>query len=273
MPKLIFNGSIGDELNTIPIVKALSRKHNSRVIVNMRFANEIFAKNPFAMPPEFKENQTNIEIPYRLRFARSEELKKHMIDHYANILGIDPIKNRKLELYLDIGDSPSFVIKDAIAVDPKAGWPSRQWPLDSFIRLAWRLEEVGFKVIQVGRDWHDCFGNLLNGKLKNIHYDYTNKLTLRQTAYVLSRCRAYIGPDSACAHIAAAVGIPSFTIYGPIHPDSRKHATTIPIFDGKCTKCNTNAREVCPTDHECMKNITVEQVMRTVMDHLIWSQK
>jgi heptosyltransferase-3 len=44
------------------------------------------------------------------------------------------------------------------------------------------------------------------------------KLTLSQTAALLQSARAYVGPDTAVTHMAAAVGVPVVSLYGPSNP-------------------------------------------------------
>jgi heptosyltransferase-3 len=44
------------------------------------------------------------------------------------------------------------------------------------------------------------------------------KLSLGATACVLSRAAAYVGPDTAVTHMAAALGVPVVTLFGPTDP-------------------------------------------------------
>jgi heptosyltransferase-3 len=44
------------------------------------------------------------------------------------------------------------------------------------------------------------------------------KLSLNQTACVIARATAYVGPDTALTHMAAALGIPTVALFGPTDP-------------------------------------------------------
>ena len=44
------------------------------------------------------------------------------------------------------------------------------------------------------------------------------KLTLTQVACLLQHARAYVGPDTAVTHLAAALGVPVVALYGPTDP-------------------------------------------------------
>lgn len=262
MSILVFNGSIGDELNTTPIVRALYEKHNEKVSVHTRFS-VIYKSNPFIS----KDNKGEI---YHLKWAYSpEELRLHMIDHYAKLCDVT-VKNRKLELFLDNDDDiavPSSVFKK-VAIDTSAGWPTRRWVDSYWIELVRVLRENSILVVEIGRNWPDCYGKPKCLRLVRADYTYFNKLTLRQTASVLSKCDAYIGCDSACSHLAAAVGIPSFVLFGPVSPAIRVHATTIPIYTELCHECWGSTNESCPLNtYACMKSISVDLILLQIMNY------
>lgn len=48
--------------------------------------------------------------------------------------------------------------------------------------------------------------------------DLAGSLSLAETACVVSQARLYIGPDTAVTHLAAALGVPVVTFYGPTDP-------------------------------------------------------
>lgn len=48
--------------------------------------------------------------------------------------------------------------------------------------------------------------------------DLSGKLSLAQTACMLSQARLYIGPDTAVTHLATALGIPVVALFGPTDP-------------------------------------------------------
>ena len=48
--------------------------------------------------------------------------------------------------------------------------------------------------------------------------DLAGKLTLAETAFLLSQAHVYIGPDTAITHLAAALGTPVVALFGPSDP-------------------------------------------------------
>ncbi len=262
MPILVFNGSIGDELNTTPIVRALYEKFNEKVSVHTRFS-VIYKNNPFVS----KDNGGKV---YQLKWACSPgELGIHMIDHYAKLCDI-AVENRELEIFLDHGDNiavPQNVFKK-IAIDTWAGWPTRRWVDSYWIELVEALRKNSILVVEIGKNWPDCYGEPKSSRLNQADYTYFNRLTLRQTASVLSKCDAFIGCDSACSHLAAAVKTPSFVLFGPVNPMIRAHVTTVPIYTDLCNKCWGSTNESCPDNtYACMKSISVDLVLENIINH------
>ncbi|HUW84266.1 MAG TPA: lipopolysaccharide heptosyltransferase II [Phycisphaerae bacterium] len=86
-------------------------------------------------------------------------------------------------------------------------------------------------------------------------------LSLRQLMGLIRRCDLLVTNDSGPRHIAAAYGVPVVSIFGPTDP--RWSETGYPlerkvIADVDCTHC---MKRVCPTDHRCMRALTVEMVL------------
>ena len=100
--------------------------------------------------------------------------------------------------------------------------------------------------------------------------DLTGKTDLLQLAAVLEHCRLLITNDTGTMHVAAAVGTPVVAIFGPTDPK-----TTGPWGEGhaivkKEVDCSPCLKRVCPTDHACMKKVTVDEV-EALIDHRLGS--
>jgi len=77
---------------------------------------------------------------------------------------------------------------------------------------------------------------------------------------VLSHASLAVANDSGAAHLAAAMGVPTITIFGPT--DERMSAPIGPgaalAHDVFCRPCMLRD---CPIDHRCMKRITADTVV------------
>ncbi|MDQ3168695.1 MAG: glycosyltransferase family 9 protein, partial [Acidobacteriota bacterium] len=82
---------------------------------------------------------------------------------------------------------------------------------------------------------------------------------VRSLLGLLGHARLVVANDSGAAHIAAAMGVPTITIFGPT--DER---ATAPIGPGAALShdvfCRPCMLRDCPIDHRCMKRITADIV-------------
>jgi heptosyltransferase-2 len=92
--------------------------------------------------------------------------------------------------------------------------------------------------------------------------DLTGKTGLLQLAALLERCALLVTNDTGTMHVATAVGTPVVALFGSTDP-----ITTGPWGEGhvvvkKDVDCSPCWKRVCPTDHKCMKLITVDEVLK-----------
>ena len=86
------------------------------------------------------------------------------------------------------------------------------------------------------------------------------KTHLLQLAALLERCRLLVTNDTGTMHVATAVGCPVVAVFGSTNP-----VTTGPWGEGHVVVkrevlCSPCLKRICPTDHQCMELITVEEV-------------
>src|SRR5690606_7668749 len=94
---------------------------------------------------------------------------------------------------------------------------------------------------------------------------------LAEVAQALSRCNAYLGHDTGLAHLAEAIGIPAWVIFGPSAPELgfgpwRQESRAIEATELRCHPCSKDGRR-CQRVWEpyaCMQRLTVERVMREI---------
>ena len=89
--------------------------------------------------------------------------------------------------------------------------------------------------------------------------------TLREVMGLLSQSQLYIGHDTGTKHIAAALNVPTITLFGPENPlewhpyDQKRH----PFFFQSELKCRGSwcPLKICTEHHhQCMSLISVESV-------------
>ena len=95
----------------------------------------------------------------------------------------------------------------------------KMWRPAAWVELAQQLKTRGLEVVLTGGTdaaelaYVDAIAREIPGAV-----NLAGKLTLSQTACLLQRARAYVGPDTAVTHMAAAAGVPVISLYGATNP-------------------------------------------------------
>ena len=136
-----------------------------------------------------------------------------------------------------------------VALAPGSGHPRKNWPLDSYVELARRLEEryeaqTWWILGPAEAGWHQEL------QKKIPHLRLLQDLPLRQLAAVLAEFQLYVGNDSGVTHLAAALGGPAVAaIFGPSDPviwAPQGDRTIVVTSEQPCAPC-TQGREIhCP---------------------------
>src|SRR6185503_2410753 len=87
------------------------------------------------------------------------------------------------------------------------------------------------------------------------------KTDVRTLAGVLAGVRTVVANDSGAAHLAAALGTPVTTVFGPTDERTnapRSAASSAAVFHP--VWCRPCWLRTCPLDHRCMRGVTVASV-------------
>ncbi len=105
-----------------------------------------------------------------------------------------------------------------LALGPGARWEPKRWPPWQFRELVQSRQEDFDAVVLLGSqaDVDSC--RILADGLSLPCLDLAGSTGLLEAAALLSHMRLFIGNDSGLGHIAAAVGIPTLTLFGPGEP-------------------------------------------------------
>ncbi len=114
----------------------------------------------------------------------------------------------------DAGISGEFVV-----MHPSPKFAYKMWTYDGWRDTGLWLAAQGFRVVLTGGPDADeratvaAIAQSLPGAA-----NLAGKLTLAETACVVSQARLYVGPDTAVTHLAAALGAPVVALFGPTDP-------------------------------------------------------
>ncbi len=138
--------------------------------------------------------------------------------------------------------------KDLILIHPFAGWKSKEWNLRRFIDLTSELSKT-FNcalICEPGSIKDDIKSELVSRDLRLIESN-----SIRDLIWNIQNSSLLIGNDSGAIQIAAFLGKPTFTLYGPTNPTFH-----IPIGNEKYNKFIKNNIDCSPKENErlCFTN-------------------
>jgi ADP-heptose:LPS heptosyltransferase len=150
-----------------------------------------------------------------------------------------------------------------VAVHASARQEIRRWPMDRFSALVRALVQRGDVRVLALVDPDGCGEELAaDGAL-------CVRASLAELPAYLERCVLYVGNDTGPAHIAAAVGTRTVTIFGPgaapwFRPYGHGHRI-VQVEPMPCRPCFDTCTQ--PTNR-CLQELTVDAVLSTVDDAL-----
>ena len=153
--------------------------------------------------------------------------------------------------------------KELVVINPFTTWESKNWFLERYFKLANELIKNGYFVIFTGapseREAIDSFIAADDNSYSNL----AGKTDLEELTEIYKRSDLYIGGDTGPTHLAAAVELPVIALMGPTDPDTHgpygEGHTVIQDNSLECIRCWDRH---CSRDMQCMKAISVEQVLR-----------
>jgi heptosyltransferase-3 len=154
-----------------------------------------------------------------------------------------------------------------VTLNPFSRWQYKEWEHEKWVHVVdWLWEEYGIPTVMVGapeeREKSINIANQCKGKIFNL----VGKTLLDELAAVLRLSSLHIGVDSAAPHIAAAMGTPTITVYGPSDwrdwaPRGEIHSVVTP--DRDCVPCHQKGCQGSGTS-KCFETLTVDKVERAI---------
>jgi ADP-heptose:LPS heptosyltransferase len=157
------------------------------------------------------------------------------------------------------------------SLNPFSRWPYKEMPREKWVEImAWLSKEFGLATLIVGAEMERKKAGELAASCSGNVYNLAGKTCMAELAALLQLSSLHIGVDSAAPHIAAAVGTPTVTIYGPSDwrdwaPPGDRHRVVSAGED--CAPCH---RKGCDNSNisKCLEDFSVEKikaVLREVM--------
>jgi len=156
-----------------------------------------------------------------------------------------------------------------VAIAPGARSHLKRWTVPGFAAVADAVaREPGAQVLLVGNAEDRPIAEQVAAAMQYAPVNLTGRTTLRQLAALFRRVSLVLTNDSACLHLACAVGTPVVALFGPTDPI--KYGPTGPRdavvrLDLVCSPCE---RALCPYGHECLQWLPARAVLAAVRNVL-----
>ncbi len=203
----------------------------------------------------------------------------HRIDYYLNIIkqsGLT-VRDRHTEFFVsqaDILGVEEFLIQNGIneddflvGINPGGNWGPKRWQKENFSVLADKLvNELKAKIIITGSVQDIELSGEISRSMREKAVLACGKLTLKQFAVLANILNVFVSADSGPLHIANAMGARKIiALFGPTDPElTGPYPTDNVIIIQKDAGCRIPCYKVNCPDNQCMKKITVDDVLSAI---------
>jgi ADP-heptose:LPS heptosyltransferase len=154
---------------------------------------------------------------------------------------------------------------------PGTTWETKHWRIEGFAAVARHLIATGRPVVLAGVASEQARCQAVARECPAA-INLAGQTTLSELAALLQRASVCVTNDSGSMHLAAALGRPVVSVFGPtdplwIGPYGQPGAvvrTGVP-----CAPCYLRALRRCPNEHRCMTEVTAGQVIARVEQALM----
>ena len=199
----------------------------------------------------------------------------HAVDRYlkiAELLGCDtsdicfpfPLNKQSSSPIFHLSSSVPHPSEGYAVLVPGARWKTKIWPPEKFGELSSKLS---LSSIIVGGKRDINTANKIVGLSRGKALSLAGKTNLKELIEVVRHAQFLVSNDSGPMHIAAALGIPVFAIFGPTDP-----LRTGPYGKGHAVikekiSCSPCLKRTC-NDTKCMKNLSVGKVYEVIKEKI-----
>jgi heptosyltransferase-2 len=176
-------------------------------------------------------------------------------------------KEKGKHLLLSKGYEPQ---KPTVGIHPGAAYgEAKRWLTDRFAQLAERLiSKNAVQVILFGAPQELSLVTTIRLLMSTNPIVLVGETTLEELMASMIWCDLFIANDSGPMHLAAALGIPLVALFGPTNEKRTAPMGEEHIIIKKNVHCSPCLYRTCPSDHQCMTAISVDEVYNAAIKKL-----
>lgn len=163
-------------------------------------------------------------------------------------------------------DERGLAARPLAVLTPGTIWETKHWPPQSFARVAQYLVDSGWAVVLAGsgRDRPRC-QQVADACPEALNL--CGRTTLSELAELIRGARICVTNDSGPMHLAAALGTPLVSVFGPTDPvwiGPYQRPQAVVRADLECSPCYLRRLRECPHGHACMNRVTPDLVINRI---------
>jgi heptosyltransferase-1 len=151
--------------------------------------------------------------------------------------------------------------KSYVVMSPSAGKPANRWHANKFGELASKLD---LPVVVISSAAEADIADEVVMHSKGNAVSIAGKTGLKELLAVISGARYFICNDTGPMHMAAALDIPVFAIFGPANPVRTGPYGLIHTVLQKDLDCSPCYRQHPCDNYRCMENLRVSEVLTAI---------
>ncbi len=197
-------------------------------------------------------------------------LEQHAVDRYLAVAAALGCATEPAQFHFATTDEDRAAVADMIPVGrrfavllPGTNWTTKRWPVAHFAACVEPLKsQFGLETVVAGGPGDSSLAAKIGG------LNLCGKTTLRQLVALLERAELVIANDSGPMHIAAALGKPLVTPFGPTNPvrtGPYRRMDTVIRLDMPCSPCYSRR---C-SHQSCLQWLQPESVLKRAGDQII----
>lgn len=260
-----------DFLSPLPRERLRSLSHRYDLTVDVRY-----------FPPERHRprhwSKSRVICTGGVDFSKSQHMYRHLLDGLkAHGLAVrydrprlrvstdDRLKAGCLLETISADPATQFLV----ALNPGSGFPHKRWPTSHFLQLCrWLIAEFSAHIVVLSEHYRDKCAASLMSALPQSRAHWIAGQPVMTVAALLAKLDLLIGNDSGLGHIAAAVGTPTITLFGPTNASlwkpAARNATIACSFHPLFLPCGYESARQC-SGKTCLTCLSPNNVADAVL--------
>lgn len=222
-----------------------------------------FKKNPFAwcyteqFPHAFSKPE---DQHYLHEVARNQQLITSLTDNQPSRPGLYPSE-------ADFEKVSPYLNQEFICIAASSVWLTKRFPPERWVELIKALPQR-FQIFLLGAKEDEDLAQqiILNAGQERLS-SLCGKLSILQSAALMSRAAMNYTNDSGPMHFASAVNAPTTAIYCSTHPcfgfgPLADNSRVVQVEDLYCKPCGLHGFQACPEGHfRCAKDLKINELL------------